>query len=130
MQRIARHHEPRDRILEIFAMLAELASAPSFRGCAFVNASAEGPRADGKVADVCTESRAWLRGLFIDLARDHGARDPEQLGRQLALLYDGATIAASMDRDPSAAREAREMAQALLDAQPVCAKPAPRRRSR
>jgi hypothetical protein len=130
MQRIARHHEPRDRILEIFALLAELASAPSFRGCAFVNASAEGPRADGKVADVCTESRAWLRGLFIDLARDHGARDPEQLGRQLALLYDGATIAASMDRDPSAAREAREMAQALLDAQPVCAKPAPRRRSR
>jgi hypothetical protein len=32
------------------------------------------------------------------------------------LLYDGATVAARMDRDPSAAAAARAVAAALLDA--------------
>jgi hypothetical protein len=41
---------------------------------------------------------------------------PERLARQLALLYDGATVTARMDRDPGAAAAARAAAAALLDA--------------
>jgi AcrR family transcriptional regulator len=114
--RIARYDHPRDRILAIFDLLGELVATPTYRGCAFINASAEGPRGETKVTQVCADSRAWLRGLFTELARDLGAADPAELGRQLVLLYDGATVAASMDRDPAAAAEARAMAAALLDA--------------
>ncbi len=63
-----------------------------------------------------TDSRAWTRGLFADLARAAGAADPEELGRRLVLLYDGATIGAAMDRNPATAAEARAMAELLLDA--------------
>jgi hypothetical protein len=38
------------------------------------------------------------------------------LGRQLQLLYDGAGLAARMDRDPHAAAAAKAAAQVLLDA--------------
>jgi AcrR family transcriptional regulator len=113
---IAKHHTPRDRILGIFDLLGESCAAPYFRGCAFINASAEGPRT-GKARTVCDESRAWMKNLFRDLARDAGAADPDQLGDQLMLLYDGAMITASMDSDPSGAAKARAMAAGLLDAQ-------------
>jgi len=124
-QRIARHDNPRDRILGLFDLLGEVAATPAYRGCAFINASAEGPRGETKVTKVCTDSRAWVRDLFIELARDFGADDPEELGRQLVLLYDGATVAASMDRDLGAAAEARTMAAALLDARAPAASRTP-----
>jgi len=113
--RIARHDNPRDRILSIFELLGEQIAAPTYRGCAFINASAEGPRGETKVTRTCTDSRAWLRNLFTELARDGGAARPAELGRKLVLLYDGATVGAAMDHDLSAAAEARAMAAALLD---------------
>jgi AcrR family transcriptional regulator len=113
--RIARHDNPRDRILGIFDLLREAVALPTYRGCAFINASAEGPRGETKVTQVCSDSRAWLRDRFIELARDAGAADPTTLGRQLVLLYDGATIGASMDGDVSVAAEARALAETLLD---------------
>jgi AcrR family transcriptional regulator len=63
-----RYDTPRDRLLGVFDVLTELAALPSFRGCAFYNASAESP-ADGVVQQVCDENRAWTRTLFTDLAR-------------------------------------------------------------
>jgi len=113
-ERVARHERPRDRILAIFDLLGEVAAESTFRGCAFVNASAEGARGETRVREVCADSRAWMRDLLIDLARDAGVADPDQVGRQLVLLYDGATVAASMDRDPSAAGRARAAAELLL----------------
>ena len=117
--RLARHEDARDRVLAIFDLLGERVAEPGFRGCAFVNASAEGPPGDSKVRRACRGSRGWLRGVFTDLAAELGAPDPEQLGRQLVLLYDGAMMGASMDRDPEIARQGREMAEALLDAHTV-----------
>jgi len=116
-ERLARHDDPRARILSVFDVLAERAAEPTFRGRAFINARAEGGRREDKVTRVCSATRAWLRGLFIELARDAGAADPEALGGQLVVLYDGGTVGASMDTDLSAVATARAMAEALLDAQ-------------
>ncbi len=115
-ERIARHDDARARILSIFELMGELAAAPGFRGCAFYNASAEGPRRESKASRICADQRGWTRALFIELAQDAGAADPNRLGRQLELLYDGAMVGASMDRNPGAPAVAREMAEALLDA--------------
>jgi hypothetical protein len=79
-----------------------------------VNASAEA-EPGGRIEEAVDDYRAWVRALFVGLARDAGAADPEQLARQLQLLYDGATIAARMDRDPTAAAAARAAAEILLD---------------
>jgi len=114
--RIAQSEDPRERILSIFDLMGELTADPKYRGCAFVNASAEGRRDEkSKVSQVCLDS--WVRGLFIELSRDAGASDPEELGRQLVVLYDGAAVAASMERDLDAAGRAKAMAGALIDAQ-------------
>lgn len=109
-----RFGNPRDRLLGVFDVLADLASATAFRGCAFYNASAEA-RPGGAVEQVSDASRAWTRGLFAELARDAGAADPEGLAAQLMLLYDGTAAGARMDRSPSAAATARAIAATLLD---------------
>ncbi|MFT3692718.1 MAG: TetR/AcrR family transcriptional regulator [Kofleriaceae bacterium] len=116
--RIARHEDPREQILSLFDSLGEATADPKYRGCAFINASAEGRRDEAsKVSQVCLESRTWVRGLFTELARNCGANDPDELGRQLVCLYDGAAVAASMERDLTAAGRAKAMASTLIDSQ-------------
>jgi AcrR family transcriptional regulator len=119
---IDRYETPRDRLLGVFDVLTASSAAPGFRGCAFVNASAES-EPGGSVEAASDESRAWLRGLLTELAVAAGVADPSGFARQLAMLYDGAMVAARMDRDPSAAAAARAAAAALLDA---AVGPAPR----
>ena len=126
-ERIARHHDARARILSIFELMGELAAEPTFRGCAFYNASAEGPRKETEASRICGDQRSWTRALFTELARDAGAAEPEGLAAQLVVLYDGAMVGASMDRNPGAPAVAREMAEVLLDA--AIPAPAARRRA-
>lgn len=115
-ERIARFDTPRERIFAIFDLLAEIVAEPKFRGCAFVNASAEGRRDDGKVFRVCSDTRTWTRELFVTLSREAGAREPERLGAQLALIYDGVLVRASMDRNAYASDEARTLVELALGA--------------
>ena len=112
---VERHSDPRQRLLAVFDAQAELFAEPTFRGCAFVTASAEAPDG-GAIAQAADDYRREVRGIFIELARDAGASDPAVLGRQLQLLYDGSGLSARMDRDPNAAAAAKAAAEVLLDA--------------
>ncbi|HEY1692519.1 MAG TPA: TetR/AcrR family transcriptional regulator [Polyangiaceae bacterium] len=115
--RIARVAGPREKILAVFEAMEERVVEPDFRGCAFVNASVEGPPGPSRVRQACADSRAWLRDLFTRLARESGAKDAARVGRRLALLYDGAIVGAPLERDPAlVAGEARAMAEEVLDA--------------
>ena len=114
-RKLARYDTPRERLLGIFDILGETIAEPGFHGCAFVNASAEA-RPGSAIEEVSDESRAWIRSLLAELGQEAGAADPQRLARQLALLYDGATVGARMDRDPGAAATARAAAVTLVDA--------------
>jgi hypothetical protein len=66
---------------------------------------------------VAERYRSWLRSVFTDLAEEAGANDARELGRRLLLLYDGAAVAARLDRDRRGAASAtRSAVEALLDA--------------
>jgi AcrR family transcriptional regulator len=114
-RKLARFDTPRERLLGVFDILGETTAEPGFHGCAFVNASAEA-RPGSSIEEISDESRAWVRALFAELGEAAGAADPERLARRLALLYDGATVSARMDRYPAAAAEARAIAAVLIDA--------------
>lgn len=113
---LAAHATPRDRLLGVFAEIEKALAGSEFRGCRFISASAEARPGDASEV-VAEEYRSWLRSLFTDLAKQAGAGDARQLGRQLALLYDGGAVAARMDRDRRGAAFAiRSAVVALLDA--------------
>jgi len=112
-ERIAQFQDPRDKILGVFDLLGETVAQPDYRGCAFQRAGAEAG-AGSTIRGACDDSRAWIRTQFTELARAAGAHDPEALGRQLVLLYDGAGMAAHADRDLDAPKAARALAERLL----------------
>ncbi len=112
-RRIALYETPREQLLAVFEAQAAGFAAPDFHGCAFISASAEASPG-GLVEKAADNYRAWLRALFTRLGEEAGAADPESLGRQLHLIYDGAAISARMDRDPTAAVTARAAASGLI----------------
>ena len=110
----ARYKTPRERLLGVFEVQGEAFSVPGFRGCAFISASAEA-RPGSTVEAASDEYRAWVHTLFLELAREAGARDPEALAGQLVMLYDGAGISAWLDHNPSAVIASRAAAKALIN---------------
>jgi AcrR family transcriptional regulator len=114
-EKLARYATPKEQLLGVFDAMGELFAAPNFRGCAFMRASAEA-RTGSSLKSVCDDSRAWIRTLFTELAKDAGAADPASLAQQLVLLYDGASVSAQMDCNPGAAAAARAAASMMLDA--------------
>ncbi len=110
---LERFDTPRDRLLGVFDLLAESAGSSGFRGCAFVNASAEAQ--PGSVVEEASDAaRADRLALFHDLAVDADVSDPEHVARVMVLLYEGAVVGARMDRQAAAAADARELAAMLI----------------
>jgi AcrR family transcriptional regulator len=112
---LERYRTPRERLLGVFDAQGELFAEPTFHGCAFVSASAEAKPGSG-VVQATDDYRAWIRSLFTQLAGQVGVADPDLLAGQLHMLYDGASLSARMDHDPSASALARQAASALIDA--------------
>ncbi|MDQ1549655.1 MAG: hypothetical protein QOD27_1313 [Microbacteriaceae bacterium] len=106
---------PQAKILAVFDVLGELFARPDYRGCAFMNATAEAK--EGSPEDLAAAKfRTWVHGLFLDLARNAGAEDATDLAEQLVVLYDGATTTSQMDKTARPALTARRMAGLVLAA--------------
>ena len=115
MGAVERYDTPRERLLAVFEGQGELFAQPGYRGCAFARASAESH--PGDLTEQASEAyRHWVRALLTELAAQAGAPEPEVLGRQLHLLYDGSGQSARLDHDSAAAAAARAAAATLLDA--------------
>lgn len=111
----SRWDNARDRILGIFELLTDWFERPGYRGCPFINASAEVASSDA-VQEVRDAHRGWVRELFAGLGHEAGAKDPDALSAQLVLLYDGAMVGAQLDHSAAAGSAARIAAAALIDA--------------
>lgn len=114
---VARHTDPRSRLLAVFEAQAAVFAQPGFRGCAFVAACAEAPPG-GLIQGAAVSYRQDIRELLVELCEAAAAPDPAGLAGQLQIVYDGAGLSARMDGDPAtAATAARAAAESLLDAQ-------------
>ncbi|MEU9189351.1 TetR/AcrR family transcriptional regulator [Streptomyces sp. NPDC048484] len=112
---VAERDTPREQMLAVFESQGRQFDRPDFRGCAFIRAGAEASPG-GLVQEAADAFRGWMRELFTRLAAEAGAADPDALGCQLQLLYDGAGISALMDHDSTVAATSRAAATALIAA--------------
>lgn len=104
---------PRAQLLALFELTD--AGAGRMRGCPFHNAAVEAAGVMPGVEQIVhLHKRDYIDGL-IELARAAGAADPEMLGNQIALLYEGASGLSTSLNDPSPWAQARATAEALID---------------
>ena len=105
-----------EQILRYFDWLERWFATDTFRGCPFVNAVAElgDPTHPGaKMAVAFKEQRRlWLRDALAQL----NVADPDGLATQVAILVEGAIIAALIRGDPGMAGAAKAAALVLLTA--------------
>ena len=103
---------PRARLLELFTTLAD--QPRPMRADPFVGAAVEFPEPGHPAHRAAAYHGRRFAQRLADLARAAGARDPEQVGRRLALLYAGAAIRAFVDDDPAPTADAYAIAAAIL----------------
>jgi AcrR family transcriptional regulator len=101
-----------ERLLAIFTPLE--AHDAVLRGCPFHNAAVEAAGDLAGVAGVVAEHKKAFLARIIAAAREAGAADPHSLGRQLAVLYEGANALAASRNDNTVFTDARRAAQTLI----------------
>ncbi len=106
---------PRAQLLALFDALAEWFAEPGFRGCMFIKAASEYQVPDHPIHAQSGEHKRLIFKTIRDLARQAGADDPDRLARQLALLKEGAIVAAHLGMTGDPAVDAKESAAILME---------------
>jgi AcrR family transcriptional regulator len=107
--------DPRAQLDAFFAQLEPIVRSPEFRGCPFTNAASELPDPDHPAHAVVRRHKERIRKWLRDRARAAGAANPEQLSRELMLVFAGVQSQSLIERSARPARDARALASAVLD---------------
>jgi AcrR family transcriptional regulator len=102
-----------DRAVAVLDALESWMAAGT-RGCGFVNAYAELSTQSEAATRVVRSEKAWVRNLYTDLLAEARVDDPESLGRQLALLHEGAIVQRTAGDSSEAFDDARQAMRALV----------------
>jgi hypothetical protein len=85
---------PEGRLLALFEAIESLAASPECLGCVFQGAVMAFPEPNHPGHRVAMRHKQEVRDRLSNLAAAAGLRQPDRLAAQLALLIDGAWIAA------------------------------------
>jgi AcrR family transcriptional regulator len=112
------------KLTRIFPALKSWFGEDRFYGCPFINAVAEHDKDQKQFRSIAMRHKKVVLAHIEKLAREMGALEPEMFSHQLALLIDGAIVAAMVSRNPDVADTAALAANSLFG--PAKQKPAKR----
>src|ERR1700686_166432 len=95
--------DPQTKLARIFPALKKWFGEERFYGCPFINAVAEHDKDQKQFRNIALRHKKVVLAHIERLAGEMGAAEPEVLAHQLALLIDGAIVAAMVSRDPCVA---------------------------
>src|SRR6201982_2668915 len=98
----------------IFPALKNWFGEERFYGCPFINAVAEHDKDQKQFRNIALKHKKVVLAHIERLAGEMGAAEPALFAHQLALLIDGAIVAAMVRSDPSVADTAGLAAPSLL----------------
>ncbi|WP_421726117.1 TetR/AcrR family transcriptional regulator [Bauldia sp.] len=103
-----------NKLVHLFDVLKKWFSEENFFGCPFINAVGEHDKDDDRLRGIALKHKSIVLDKIRSLAQDARPQDPEGLTHELALLIDGAIVAALITRDPNVADHARNAASRIL----------------
>jgi len=104
------------RPLAVFDALEEWFNDPKFCGCAFIHATAELPDPAHPGRRASALHKRAVREYIEELCRDAGLEHPGDVASGLALLVDGAIVAALTEGTVEPASRARTAAVVMINA--------------
>jgi AcrR family transcriptional regulator len=106
---------PVQKLQAIFDVLTDVTANPEFRGCPFINATAEFADAACPVQQTVAEYSTALHSLLTDLAVQAGIKNADQLARQLYMLIAGAMVSEQMHKQADTIQLAYKAAKILIE---------------
>ena len=106
---------PRARLLAVFDVAQQWFNQNNFYGCLFINTIGEYSGNDTPIRQICKEYKKLVKGYIHSLCEQAGAKDPQGLAEELALLLEGATVTAQVSQNPKTAKIAKRAANVLID---------------
>src|SRR5450432_286584 len=106
--------DPQTKLARIFPALKSWFGEERFYGCPFINAVAEHDKDQKTFRNIALRHKKVVLAHIEKLAGEMGAAEPAVLAHQLALLIDGAIVAAMVSGDPSVADTAGLAAGSLF----------------
>ncbi len=95
--------DPQTKLTRIFPALKSWFGEERFYGCPFINAVGEHDKDAKQFRAIAMRHKKVVLAHIEKLAGEMGAVEPESFAHQLALLIDGAIVAAMVSRDPGVA---------------------------
>jgi AcrR family transcriptional regulator len=102
------------KLARIFPALKDWFRQERFYGCPFINAVGEHDKDQKQLRALAMRHKKVVLSHIEKLAGEMGAAEPEMLAHQLALLMDGAIVAAMVSHNPGVADMAGLAAGSLL----------------
>lgn len=102
------------RLSRIFPVLKQWFGQERFYGCPFINAVAEHDKDEKQLRAMAMRHKKVVLAHIEKLAAEMGADQPDVLAHQIALLMDGAIVAAMVTRSPRVADTAALAMKQLL----------------
>src|ERR1700694_80059 len=106
--------DPQTKLARIFPALKSWFGEERFYGCPFINAVAEHDKDQKQFRNIAMRHKKVVLAHIEKLAGEMGAAEPEVLAHQLALLIDGAIVAAMGTPAPGGADTAGLAAGSLF----------------
>src|SRR6202035_4264481 len=106
--------DPQTKLARIFPALKDWFGEERFYGCPFINAVAEHDKDQKQFRNIAMRHKKVVLAHIEKLASEMGASEPEVLAHQLALLIDGAIVAAMVSGNPAVADTAGLAAGSLF----------------
>src|SRR6516165_770275 len=103
------------KLARIFPALKSWFGEERFYGCPFINAVGEHDKDAKQFRAIAMKHKKVVLAHIERLAAEMGAAEPHVLAHQLALLIDGAIVAAMVSRDPAVADTAGLAASSLFE---------------
>lgn len=103
------------RLLAIFDVAEEWYSRKDFFGCLFISAASEYANHDSPIWQASCEFKRLMRLYMRTLCAQLDISNSDELGDEIFLLFEGATVTAQVSGSSHAARIAKKVAKILID---------------
>lgn len=105
---------PRGRLEAIFPVLKQWFRQRRFYGCPFINAVAEHDKSSDRLRALALAHKQEVLGYIRQLASDAGVADADGFTHRIALLIDGAIVAAMITKNAGVADHAQQAMHQMM----------------
>jgi AcrR family transcriptional regulator len=107
-------NNPRDILYELCELVEQWITTPEFHGLPFHIAAVEFPDPSHPINSYSVELSKELQHYLSRIAALASVKDPDTLGQQLAIIFEGAALIERLSPGSGAARRARNAALTLI----------------